>query len=688
MQKNKKIKCLRSTVSLIALSVLFGCSDSTPTTSETSESFKRAVQYRDGTVVIVDYKKANEYFIKAAAGGNRNALAEVMKYYDENNRFAKGLGYYETFTLRYGRYPNAREIAAIYAAGAKVARNQKKALYWENIAEIQEVDETTKEALAGSAEMQYKLAVLYKDGIKSKDIDKTKVFDNIKLFAEGGNVNVRFTLGYMYFTGTQVEQNIDMGISLLASSTDDGKFMLSDAYYSGNIVEKNIDTAFKYLDSAAKLNDARWLMYYTIAEELSAEKNPYGYYGVAVCHANSLMESIFEKKKEKNSAAISIASSYSIACENFRLALNLGEQVLRDKVLKFYESKADSGRFIVALAEYHKSFGRRYKSNEYLEKALAIRSEGSEFERFVANTADPHAAFLAYEYYKNKNSVKSESFLKIAADAGHRPAYILYANAVLKNFNPSEFVNAYQTVGNPKNSEEERRKSSRILSSAYAPYSDIIDYYVKVHLSAYPYYLKASEMGDDAAKTSAKSTLSKLYFGILDNEQLLKGKLEEYAVNKYGNVFIDVGNMKRYEYNASEFLNQELALKNPRLSETSKKQMRESLDKNFGGIQIYPDLQMYLYMNAYPYYKKAALYKYRNALDIIEKDYFGILLDDEELKAKLRVSFESQYNAKLGGVRTEKAIAPQPQSKQERSEPQKEEAPAEALKKGIMNLFK
>ena len=122
----------------------------------------------------------------------------------------------------------------------------------ENNVSLQEV---IQQAEQGNATAQYRLGVMYADGISGTSQNYLKALKWIKKSAEQGNIKAQCTLGIMYYHGYEIPQNFPEAFKWFKKAADqksaNAQYSLGAMYFNGDWVRQNYQEAVKWFKKAA-----------------------------------------------------------------------------------------------------------------------------------------------------------------------------------------------------------------------------------------------------------------------------------------------------------------------------------------------------------------------------------------------------------------------------------------------------
>lgn len=200
-----------------------------------------------GTGTEKDLPKAKEYFEKAAALDNADALYGLGKLY-LNKDFAesntqKALDYL-IIAAQKGHSYAQYTLGKLFLNGEVVKQNVDYALRW--LEEAVRQDNTDAQCLLGK--------VLLQGEVIEQDADRAATL--LKKAVEKGSSYGAYLLGKAYLDGTALPQDIPEAIRLLTESADKGftpaEYLLGKLLYKGEAVSQDIGKALYYLERAAK----------------------------------------------------------------------------------------------------------------------------------------------------------------------------------------------------------------------------------------------------------------------------------------------------------------------------------------------------------------------------------------------------------------------------------------------------
>ena len=173
--------------------------------------FQLGIQYEAGDGVQQDYRKAFDYYQKAADLGNSDAMLS---------------------------------IGVLYANGTGVVKNLKEAAKWFKAA-----------AELGNVYAQYYLGRMYRFG-EGIDQDQKEAAKWFKAAAEQGSCSAQFSLGYMYQTGQGVPKNPAEAIRWYTAAAEQGdvysQYNLARLYDDGKDIPRDRQKALFWYRKAAE----------------------------------------------------------------------------------------------------------------------------------------------------------------------------------------------------------------------------------------------------------------------------------------------------------------------------------------------------------------------------------------------------------------------------------------------------
>ncbi len=200
-----------------------------------------------GTGTEKDLPKAREYFEKAAALDNADALYGLGRLY-LNKDFAesdtqKALDYLITAAQKGHSYAQYT-LGKLFLKGEAVRQNVDYALRW--LEEAGRQDNTDAQCLLGKVFLQGEVI--------EQDADRASAL--LKKAVESGSSYAAYLLGKAYLDGTVFPQDIPEAIRLLTESADKGftpaEYLLGKLLYKGEVIPQDIGKALFYLERAAE----------------------------------------------------------------------------------------------------------------------------------------------------------------------------------------------------------------------------------------------------------------------------------------------------------------------------------------------------------------------------------------------------------------------------------------------------
>lgn len=286
-----------------------------------------------GTGTEKDLSKAKEYFEKAAALDNADALYGLGRLH-LNKDFVecdtqKALDYLITAAQKGHSYAQYT-LGKLFLKGEAVKQNVDYALRW--LEEAVRQDNTDAQCLLGK--------VLLQGEVIEQDVERAATL--LKKAVEKGSSYAAYLLGKAYLDGTVLPQDIPEAIRLLTESADKGftpaEYLLGKLLYKGEAVSQDIGKALYYLERAAK------------------KENPY----VAYLAGKILLTEDTVKDVPRAIRLLKIAAEHG----NDFAEYQLGKLYLYDKDVQ--QDYAEAIRWLTSSAEH---------GNQYAEQLLhSIRS--------------------------------------------------------------------------------------------------------------------------------------------------------------------------------------------------------------------------------------------------------------------------------------------------------------------------
>lgn len=200
-----------------------------------------------GTGTEKDLPKAKDYFEKAAALDNADALYGLGKLY-LNRDFAgadtqKAIDYL-TAAAEKGHSYAQYALGKLFLTREKDTQSAYYALYW--LEESAKQDNTDAQCLLGK--------VLLRGEVTDQDTDRA--VELLKKAIENGSAYASYLLGKEYLDGTVLLQDVPEALRLLTLSADKGftpaEYLLGKLLYNGEAIPQDIPKALAYLERAAE----------------------------------------------------------------------------------------------------------------------------------------------------------------------------------------------------------------------------------------------------------------------------------------------------------------------------------------------------------------------------------------------------------------------------------------------------
>lgn len=199
-----------------------------------------------GTGTEKDLSKAKDYFEKAAALDNADALYGLGKLYlnkDFSGADTQKAVDYLTSAAEKGHSYAQYALGKLFLTGERDTINTQSAhyaLYWLEEAALQ--DNTDAQCLLGKVLLQ------------GEDTDRAAAL--LKKAIENGSAYAAYLLGKEYLDGTVLLQDVPEALRLLTLSADKGftpaEYLLGKLFYKGEAIPQDILKALAYLESAAE----------------------------------------------------------------------------------------------------------------------------------------------------------------------------------------------------------------------------------------------------------------------------------------------------------------------------------------------------------------------------------------------------------------------------------------------------
>ncbi|EIJ42674.1 TPR repeat-containing protein [Beggiatoa alba B18LD] len=281
---------MRSRFSLnLLLSVLtFSCASFSAIAADTYvDYYARGQEY----VQKSDFENARKAFTEAIHRGENAALIDLAQLYETGKGttvdLKKAAALYEEAAQR-GLKEAQYKIGILYADGIGVSQNPTHALYWLNKAEAnghpdaanirgkverylrnnytEDFRKTQEMAESGRADAQYKLGMMYRDGIGTVK-NLVRATEWLKKSAEQGLFDAQAKLGVMYYEGLGIAPDPVEAFHWTKLAAEQGyapsQALLATMYRDGRGTEKNLATAYHWFLIA--------LMYGNKSAEASAD---------------------------------------------------------------------------------------------------------------------------------------------------------------------------------------------------------------------------------------------------------------------------------------------------------------------------------------------------------------------------------------------------------------------------------
>ena len=204
--------------------------------------------YRNGHGVKIDYEKAMKWYKISSQNGCGRALRHIAMCYEDGTGVSKNIyeaiKYYQK-AIEHNDILSMVIMGKIYYYGrGGIPIDYNKAAEW-----------YLKSAEKGNTSGMWRLADCYKMG-KGVERNLRMSFEWYKQSADKGSSEGQWKLGTCYFNGEGIEKNYQIAVEWFekaASSGDcDGLWRLGHCYQNGLGIEKNADMAFVLFKKAAE----------------------------------------------------------------------------------------------------------------------------------------------------------------------------------------------------------------------------------------------------------------------------------------------------------------------------------------------------------------------------------------------------------------------------------------------------
>ena len=295
-------------------------------------------------------------FRAAAENGDAEAQTKMGNYHFEKKEYTQALEWYRKAEAQ-GNAEAMTQIAECYESGYGVTKDEKKGVEYEK-----------KAAALGNAKAQYWLGNTYNNGYGGEQQDYAKAVEWYRKAAEQGNAYAQNMLGFCYYYGNGVTKDYSKAVEWFRKAAEQGyawgQYNLGNCYYSGEGVTKDYAKAVEWYRKAAEQGNAdaqRHLGYcYQNGE------------GVTLDYTQALEWYKKAAEQEDEQAQAYLSSMYYT-----------GEGVAKnDAVAKEWYNKAlknghDEGNLIAYIGQQFATLNNYAKAVEWYTKGSALSGNGA-----------------------------------------------------------------------------------------------------------------------------------------------------------------------------------------------------------------------------------------------------------------------------------------------------------------------
>ena len=227
--------------------------------TDPEEQYNLGEKYWSRSGVGHDYKKAVEWYLKAAEQGHADAQYRLGFCYKvgrtvEEDEYKSAAWYRKA--AEQGHVPAQYELGRCYEDGYGVKQDSGKAAEWY----LKAAEQFRKAAEQGDADAQYRLGHCYKNG-HGVEQDSGKAAEWYRKAAEQGFKDAQMFLALCYEYGIGVEQNYSKAVEWYQKAAEKEDFnapiILGDHYSDGRGVDKDYSKAAEWYRKAAEQGHGR-----------------------------------------------------------------------------------------------------------------------------------------------------------------------------------------------------------------------------------------------------------------------------------------------------------------------------------------------------------------------------------------------------------------------------------------------
>ncbi|RHZ73726.1 hypothetical protein Glove_229g102 [Diversispora epigaea] len=364
--------------------------------------------YGNGIGTTKDEKKAFQWYVKSAEGGNiigQNTLGECYYYGNGTTKDEEKAFQWYLKSAEGGDSNGQHNLGHCYINGIGTSKDEEKAFQW-----------YLKSAESGNSDGQYNLGNCYLDEIGTTK-DEEKAFQWYLKSAEGGNIIGQNTLGECYYYGNGTtkdeEKAFQWYLKSAESGNSDGQYNLGNCYLDEIGTTKDEEKAFQwFLKSADGGNNVGqnilgYCFHYGIGTTKD-EEEAFQWYLKSAKEGNSDGQNNIGRCYENG---IGIAKDEEKAFQWYLKAAEKGNSKAQNNLGFYYENG------IGTIENKEKAF------QWYLKSAKGGNSDGQNnigycYKNGIGITKDEEKAFQWYLKAVEKGNIKAQNNLGFCYENG------------------------------------------------------------------------------------------------------------------------------------------------------------------------------------------------------------------------------------------------------------------------------